>query len=460
MSDVSAVLAKAKRLHFVGIGGSGMFPLVEIMAAKGYTISGSDVNEGSIIDAERAMGIDVHIGHDAKNVEGADALVVTAALLEGNVEVERAKELGIPIIERAELLGYVSSLYEHAICISGTHGKTTTTAMLTSVFMLSGRDPSAVVGGKLPLIHGYGRCGSSEDVVIEACEFKDTFLHLSPDLAVILNVDADHLEYFGSLEGVKRSFRRFAQNAKTAVLANGDDKNTLDALVGVDKKIVLFGEGENCDYVISDIVNWSRAFYGFTLSHEGKTIGTFKMHVPGFHNVWNGAAAAAAADMYGISSEDIQKGFATFKGAGRRFEFLGEYNGVTFADDYAHHPRELEVTLDAAAHMGYERVIAVFQPFTYSRTKLLFDDFVRVLSKADMLVMTEIMGSREVNDIGIYTADLATKIPGSVWFNTFEELCDYCLANAKSGDLILTLGCGDIYKAANMMVERCKVLKN
>ncbi|MDO4566764.1 MAG: Mur ligase domain-containing protein, partial [Oscillospiraceae bacterium] len=229
MTDVASVLKKAKRLHFVGIGGSGMFPLVEIMQKEGYEISGSDVLEGGIIDSERTMGIDVHIGHEASLVEGADALVVTAALLEGNPELERARELGIPIIERSELLGYVSSLFEHSICISGTHGKTTTTSMAVSMLLLAGKDPSAVVGGKLPLIHGYGRRGASEYMVIEACEFKDTFLHLSPDLAVILNVDADHLDWFGDLEGVKCAFRAFALLAKTAVVANADDDNTREA---------------------------------------------------------------------------------------------------------------------------------------------------------------------------------------------------------------------------------------
>lgn len=460
MTDVSAVLKNAKHLHFVGIGGSGMFPLVEVMRKEGYTITGSDVLEGSIIDSERAMGIDVHIGHDARLVEGADAVVVTAALLAGNPEVARAQELGIPIIERAELLGYVSGMFNHSICISGTHGKTTTTSMVVSMLLLGGLDPSAVVGGKLPLIHGYGRRGESDYMVIEACEFKDTFLHLTPDYAVILDVDADHLDYFGTLEGVEHSFNRFAELAHTAVIANKDDANTVTALGGVDKPVIWFGEDESCDYVIHDIKREDHAFYSFKLKDKNGEIGSFKLNVPGRHNVHNGCAAAVCALMCGLNAEQIQAGFDSFKGAGRRFEILGEYNGITFADDYAHHPAELEVTINAAKEMGYERVIAVFQPFTYSRTKQHLDEFARVLSLADRVVMTEIMGSREVNTYNIYTADLAAKIPGAEWFNTFEEVCDRCLEIARPGDLVITLGCGDIYKAAHMMVDRCKALNS
>ncbi|MEG0750491.1 MAG: UDP-N-acetylmuramate--L-alanine ligase [Oscillospiraceae bacterium] len=455
MTDVAAILNEAKRVHFVGIGGSGMFPLVEILHSEGYEITGSDVLEGGIISSERAMGIAVNIGHDASLVEGADAVVVTAALLAGNPETTRAKELGIPIIERAELLGYISSLYNRAICISGTHGKTTSTSMLVSIFMLAKRDPSAVIGGKLPLINGYGRKGSGDCIVIEACEFKDTFLHLVPDLSVILNVDADHLEYFGSLDGVKASFTKFANLAKTAVVANGDDQNTLDSLCGVTRPVILFGENESCDFVIHDIENYSSAFYSFALRGKRGEIGKFQLRVPGLHNVHNAAAAAVCAHLSGVCAADIQSGFDSFKGAGRRFEIRGVFGGITIADDYAHHPAEIKATLDAAAKMGFKRIFAVFQPFTYTRTLNLLDDFARVLSAADQVVMTEIMGSREVNTLGVYTSDLAAKIDRSVWFDSFDEISKYCLENAQAGDLIITMGCGDIYKAADMMVKQC-----
>ena len=454
---IEKILKQIKHLHFVGIGGSGMFPLVEILKSDGFAITGSDINEGSIIDREREMGIEVAIGHDEKNIEGAQALVVSAALLDGNPEVARAKELGLPIIERCEMLGYVTARCKKSICISGTHGKTTTTSMLTSIMLLADKDPTVVIGGKLPLINGYGRKGSSDYMVCEACEFKDTFLHLDPYYSVILNIDSDHLDYFGSLGGLKASFKKFAMLAKNAVIANGDDSNTLDAISSIKTPVILFGEGEKCDYRITDIKNENKAFYSFSLHNRGRDIGHFQLRVPGRHNVFNAAAAAVCADLEGMSATDIQKGLDSFGGAGRRFEMLGEFDGVTIADDYAHHPAELKATLDAAANMGYKRIIAVFQPFTYSRTKTLLDDFARVLSAADVVVMSEIMGSREINTFGISTSDLAAKIKGAVWFGSFEEIADYCLKIAKEGDLIITLGCGDIYKSANMMVEKCRL---
>lgn len=450
------ILAKACRIHFVGIGGSGMFPLVEILHNDGYIITGSDVIEGSIIDYERAMGIEVHIGHDAANAVGADAIVVTAALLAGNPEVAYAEEHDIPIIERAELLGWTTVHLGDSYCVSGTHGKTTTTCMLTSIFMEAGLDPSCVIGGKLPLIGGYGRRGSGSMMVVESCEFKDTFLHLSPTYPIILNVDADHLDYFGTLDGVKKSFRIFAGMAKDAVIANGDDANTLDTLSEIDKKVIYFGTGQNCNYRISDIKKGDKAFYSFTLTSPDGRSESYTLGVPGEHNVYNGAAAVTAAVIAGVEPDAIRRGFKSFHGAGRRFEILGEFDGISFADDYAHHPTELRATLDAAKEMGYSRVIAVFQPFTFSRTNLLLDDFGEALRKADITVLSDIMGSREINTIGITSGDLQKLIPGCTWLHTFPEICDKVLEIAKPGDLVITLGCGDIYKAANLMVNKCR----
>ncbi|MBQ6148157.1 MAG: UDP-N-acetylmuramate--L-alanine ligase [Oscillospiraceae bacterium] len=451
--NISELLNKGGRIHFVGIGGSGMFPIVQILHAQGYEISGSDVNEGSIIDMERKMGIQVFMGHDAKNVEGASMLVVTAALFSDNPEVLRANELGIPVIARADMFGYITRLYKDSLCISGTHGKTTTTCLLTSIMIKAGKDPSALIGGKLPLIHGYGLVGNSDHFVCEACEFKDTFLHLSPAYSIILNIDDDHLDYFGTLENAKLSFLKFANNASHSVIANIDDANTVSALSTCKTPVIYFGESDQADYRISNIELYDKAFYQFSITHNGDQLGTFKLSIPGKHNVWNAAAAIVTAFEVGCDASSIQEGISSFTGAGRRFEFLGTFDGVTVADDYAHHPTEISATLDAAQNMGYNRVIAVFQPFTYSRTYLLMDEFVEALKKADILVMTEIMGSREKNTYNVYTADLAAKIPGSVWFNTFDEVVDHVKSIAKEGDLVITLGCGDIYKAAHMMLQ-------
>lgn len=452
--DIAELLGRGGRIHFVGIGGSGMFPIVQILHSLGHEISGSDVNEGSIIEYERAMGIDVCIGHKAENVDGASMLVVTAALFSDNPEVARANELGIPVIPRADMFGYITTLYSNSMCVSGTHGKTTTTCMLTSILIKAGYDPSALIGGKLPLINGYGRVGESSNFVCEACEFKDTFLHLSPSYSIILNIDNDHLDYFGTIENSMKSFRRFAENASQAVVAILDDANTVKALEGFEGRIVWFGESEDADYRISDAAPYDRAFFRFRLSRRGEDLGEFTLRIPGRQNVFNAAAAIAAASEIGISADSAREGLESFRGAGRRFEMLGEFNGVTVADDYGHHPRELSVTLDAALAMGYDRVIAVFQPFTFSRTKLLLTDFADALSKADIVVMTAIMGSREKNTYGISTQDLADLIPGSVWFETFEEVRDHVLSIAKPGDLVLTMGCGDVYKCAHMILDK------
>lgn len=451
--DISELLKKGGRIHFVGIGGSGMFPIVQILHSLGHEISGSDVNEGSIIDMERQMGITVYMQHDPKNVEGASMLVVTAALFADNPEVLRANELNIPVIPRADMFGYITTLYSKSLCVSGTHGKTTTTCMLTSIMLKAGKDPSALIGGKLPLIKGYGRVGSSDFFVCEACEFKDTFLHLSPAYSIILNIDDDHLDYFGTIENSMRSFLQFADNASIAVIANADDDNTVKTVSQSKNRVVYFGESEKADYQIINVCKYERAFYQFDLKCGEKVIGPFKLKVPGKHNVWNAAAAAVCALDCGCDTTSIHEGLDSFTGAGRRFEILGSFNGVTVADDYAHHPTEIAATLQAAKAMEYNRVIAVFQPFTYSRTYLLLDDFVKALSIADVVVMTEIMGSREKNTYNIYTSDLADKIPGSVWFNTFEEVVSHVKSIAREGDLVLTLGCGDIYKAAHMMIN-------
>ncbi|MBQ3049887.1 MAG: UDP-N-acetylmuramate--L-alanine ligase [Oscillospiraceae bacterium] len=459
MTDISTkeLLKGKKRIHFMGIGGSGMYPLVQILHSKGYIISGSDNNEGDTIDAEREMGITIHMGHDPKNFEGADLIVHTAAILPDNPELVAARASGIPVVERSVLLGAVSADYEKAICVSGTHGKTTVTSMITQILMETPLDPTVVIGGKLDAIGGNGRAGSSEYMVCEACEFVDTFLKLHPYLSLILNIDADHMEYFKCIENSIRSFNRFAKLATGMVLANGSDENTKKALEGIERPIVLFGWDDSCDYYPKNIsvrISGEAMVTAFELMHKGEKVTDIELKIPGRHNVINAVAACAAVLEMGVEPEMIVKGLAKFRGAHRRFEILGHKNGVTIADDYAHHPAEVEVTLKAAKELGFKKVWAVFQPFTYSRTAMLLDDFARVLSIADRVVLSEIMGSREKNTYNIYAKDLCDKIDGCVWFPTFEEMAEYTMANAEAGDLVITLGCGDVYKCAKMMLKQ------
>lgn len=452
-----SLLSGKKHIHFVGIGGSGMFPLVQILHEAGYSISGSDENEGDIISRERAMGIPVCMEHRAENVRGADLVVYTAAVSQDNPELTQAARLGIPTAERCVLLGHVAAMYPHAVCIAGTHGKTTSTAMTTQILLMANADPAAVIGGKLPLIDAYGRSGKGSEIVVEACEYSNTFLHLTPYLAVILNVDNDHLEFFGSMENLKAAFRKFALLSTHTVLVNADDANTMEAVQGIDRRICTFGVDTPADYRAVNICEYRPSFYSFDVQSPGLPDTHIELSVPSRHNVYNALASFACAVMCGIAPADCARGLHAFRGAGRRFEFLGEVNGVTIADDYAHHPTELAATLTAAKRMDYKQVWAVFQPFTYTRTQMLMDDFARVLPIADHVVMTEIMGSRErAEDYTVRTKDLAAKIPGSVWFDTFDEVVDYVLAHAQPGDLVLTLGCGDIYKAAKKMIARAQ----
>ena len=422
------ILSGKKHLHFIGIGGSGMFPIVQILHKKGYIITGSDNNESDILKMERAMGLTVSLGHKAENVVGADLVVYSAAIFQDNCELTYAREHNIPTVERSVMLGAISDSFENAICISGTHGKTTTTSLLTSILIDCGQDPSAVIGGKLPKIGGYGCVGEQDLFVCEACEFVDTFLHLSPDIAVILNIDDDHLDYFKTMENLKHSFHKFASMASRLVIYNGDDANTRDAMEGIETRCITFGLGPQNDYFA------------------------------GRHNVLNSLAAIAAAHEMGISFSQISGCIGDFRGAGRRFEILEQVDGVTFADDYAHHPTELKATLETAKQMDFKRVWAVFQPFTYSRTAMLLEDFAQVLSIADRVVLSEIMGSREKNTYHIYSADLAAKIRGCSWFTTFEEIAEYMAREVRPGDLVITLGCGDIYKCARMMIAKRKAL--
>lgn len=450
---IDEAIKKAKRIHFIGIGGSGMCPLAEILHSQGHYLTGSDNNESDTLNRIRALGIPVTMGQKAENVEGADMVVYTAALLPDNPELVAAKESGIPTFERSKLFGYFTRNYSNCIGVCGTHGKTTVTSMLTHILIDNSFDPSAIIGGKLPLTGTNGRVGKSDILVCEACEYKDTFLDLTPDVSVILNIDRDHMEYFKTLENLEASFRKFADFSK-CVIYNGDDKNTLDALADIQgKKLISFGITHNCNYVAKNISYTNGAFPCYDLYINGEYKAKIELGIPGDHNVHNSLAAIATAMYCGATVEQCKDSILTFSGAGRRFEHLGSYNGADIVDDYAHHPAEIEVTLSAAKKMNYKRVWAVFQPFTFSRTKMHLNAFAEALSIADNVVLTEIMGSREINTYGITTQDLADEIPGCVWFDTFDKVANYLKENICEGDLVLTLGCGDVYKIAKIILD-------
>lgn len=456
--ELKKIIENSKHIHFIGIGGSGMYPLAQILHSKGYYLTGSDNNETETLDAVRKMGIKVTLGQKAENIEGADLIVYTAAIMPDNPELIAAKASNAVTVERSELLGFVTSEFERAICISGTHGKTTTSSMLTEILVDASVDISCVIGGKLKSIGGSGRAGSSDIMVCESCEFVDTFLKLYPDIAVILNIDEDHLDYFKTLENLKASFKKFAANATKCIIYNGDDENTCDVVKDIDKEKISFGYSDKNDYYarvksVSGLLTEFEAFY------KNESLGIFRLHVPGSHNVLNALAAIAAAKYVGLENEDIKNGLDCFFGTIRRFEKIAEVSGVTIVDDYAHHPAEVTVTLNAAKGLGYKRVIACHQPFTYSRTKMLLDDFATALSIADKVVLTEIMGSREKNIYDIHSSDLAKKIDGAILTPTFDEAIDYLFETVKEGDLVITLGCGDVYKVAKALAKKLEERK-
>lgn len=449
------ILDCVKRIHFVGIGGSGMCPMAELLLRKGYSISGSDQNESDTLDRVKTWGIPVYMGQRPENIDGAEALVYTAACRPDNPELVAAREKGIPTLERAVMLGMLTEKYKELIAVSGTHGKTTTTAMLTQILVEAGRDPSAIIGGKLPLIGSNCLSGNSGGIVCEACEYVDSFLQLHPAVSVILNIEADHLDYFKTLDNIVKSFRQFADQTSRLLVVNGSDQEALKAIADQKgKEIVTFGPDETCDYYPAQLSEEPTACEDFTLMCRGKALGRVELAVPGWHNLLNALAAAAAAHSLGVEPEAICQALGHFTGVHRRFEVLGKFNGVTVADDFAHHPTELSAVLSSAMRMGYRQVWAVFQPHTYSRTYNLLEDFAKALAIPDHLIMTEILAVREENVYGIHTSDLAAKVPDSCWFSSFEEIAGYVMEKAEPGDLILTLGGGDIYKCANLIVKK------
>lgn len=447
------LLNNVKKIHFVGIGGSGMCPMAEILNKEGFEITGSDIYESDTLERIRALHIPVYIGHKKENVLGKDLIVYTAAIKRNNPELLAAQEFNIPAIERSVMLGLVTKRYSKSIAVSGTHGKTSTTAMITQILTTGKADPTAIIGGKLPFIGGNSRVGKSDIIVCEACEYVDTFLQLHPYISVILNIDADHLDYFGSLENIKKSFNKFGNQTSGLIIYNGDDKNSFDTVNDINIKKLSFGLNENNDYYAKDITTKSGAKMSFSLMKKGQKLCDIKLNVPGKHNIYNALAAAVVADYLSIDTEFIKKALSEFTGVHRRFEILGNPNDIVVADDFAHHPTEITAILNSAMSMGFNTVWAVFQPHTYSRTAILINDFAKALSIADKVIISEILAVREENTYNIYSKDLGEKVPNSVCIDSFEDITEYIKNNAKPGDLVLTMGGGNVYKCANMILK-------
>ena len=446
--NIAKFLTPGRHVHLVGIGGVSMRPLGLVLKGMGMEVTGSDMSASASTRELEAQGIPVTIGHHAQNIDEADCIIRTAAAHNDNPEIAAARAEGIPVFERAQAWGEIMKSYKNAICISGTHGKTTTTSMMTHILMSANMDPTVMIGGYLPLLHAGHRVGHGDTIVLESCEYCDSFLNFFPTLAVVLNVEADHLDYFKDLADIQKSFHQFAALATYGVVANGDDPHTVQAMEGID--FVSFGMGDNNRIHPANMCpDWQH----FDVLCDGKFYCHLDLGVFGRHNALNALAAAAAAWMMRIPGEAVAQGIHSFHGAGRRLEFKGKFHGADVYDDYAHHPDEVAATLDAVRSMGEHRIVLAFQPHTYSRAKALFDDFVRELRKPDVVVLAEIYAARERNSIGISSADLAAEIPGAVFCETLPEVTAFLRQNVREGDVVITMGAGDIFRAGEALLN-------
>ena len=446
-------IAPGRHAHMVGIGGVSMSSLAEVLHRNGMIISGSDWQESQKTTHLRSLGIHVVTGpQKAENIRGADCIIRTAAATNDNPEIAAARAAGIPVFERAEAWGAIMQRYQNAICIAGTHGKTTSTSMTTHIFMSAKADPTVMIGGTLPLIQSDYRVGEGDTIILESCEYCNSFHYFFPTIAVVLNVEADHLDFFKDLDEIKASFRRFAALAADNghIVANADDANTMDALDGL--PLFTFGIQNNASLRAENLV-WNHGMPEFDVTVDGKLYTHLALKVGGIHNVQNALASASSAYLLGIDGAAVKDGLESFTGAGRRFEHKGTFNGAKLYDDYSHHPSELHALFSMVKELGYERIVCAFQPHTYSRTKALFDEFVEELKTVDHLILAEIYAAREQNTIGISSKDLADRIPGAVFCPTLDDVTAHLRSIARPGDLILTVGAGNIVHAGEALLK-------
>lgn len=450
---------KPEAIHFIGIGGISMSGLAEILIDEGFTVTGSDSNESELTHHLEAKGAKIAYGQRAENItEGIDVVVYTAAVHPDNPEFAEAREKQLPILTRAELLGQMMTNYQNAIAVSGTHGKTTTTSMITEILLAADMDPTISVGGILNSIGGNIRVGGAELFVTEACEYTNSFLSFFPTMEVILNIEADHLDFFKDIKDIRHSFRLFAEKLpKDGLLVINNDIESREYITdGLPCKVITFGKRPGSRYQADAIRFDELARATYDLKVDGETVDTVTLGVPGEHNVYNSLAAAAICTELGISMKMIKKGLKRFTGTNRRFEKKGELSGVTIVDDYAHHPQEIKATLETAKHYPHKRLWVVFQPHTYTRTKAFLDEFAEALSLADEVILADIYAAREADNLGISSRDIAERIKKkgvkAHYIPSFDEIETFILENCLHGDLLITMGAGDIVKVGEKLL--------
>lgn len=450
-------------VHFIGIGGISMSGLAEILLKEGFVVSGSDAARSALTERLARLGASVCCGQQAENIrEGIDAVVYTAAIHPDNPEYAEAVKRGIPMLSRAELLGQIMRNYRTAVAVAGTHGKTTTTSMLSALFLAAKKDPTITVGGILPEIGGNIRVGSSDLFLTEACEYTNSYLSFCPTVSIILNIEEDHMDFFRDLADIRSSFRRFAEllPADGLLVLNGEIDHPEEITKDVRANIVTYGLSGAEDYTARrEDITWDpNGCASFLLYHKGACIGPVTLNVPGLHNVSNALAALAAALELGISFGQAAAGLSAFHGTERRFQYKGQTDGVTVIDDYAHHPTEIRATLTAAAHYPHREIWCVFQPHTYTRTRAFLKEFAQALSLADHVVLADIYAAREKNTIGISSLDLLKELQAlgtdCCYFPSFDEIEKFLSKNYMHGDLLITMGAGDVLKIGENLLSR------
>lgn len=448
-------------IHFIGIGGISMSGLAKILLSEGFTVSGSDAHSSALTDELIGDGCIVSVPQSAGNITNdIDLVVYTAAIHPDNPEFKAAKEAGLPMLTRAELLGQIMTIYKNAINIAGTHGKTTTTSMVSEILLAANMDPTISVGGILNSIGGNTRVGGNKYFVAEACEYTNSFLSFNPTMNIILNVKEDHLDFFKDIDDIRHSFKLFTEKLPSdgTLIINSDIDNYEYFYKDTDCEVITFGsDPEKSMYSATNITYDKYGCCSYTLLINNEDSGTIELSVPGLHNVYNSLSAVAAAFKLGISIDNIKAGLKHFTGTNRRFEKKGEFNGVTVIDDYAHHPDEITATLNSAKNYPHNKIWCVFQPHTYSRTKALMPEFAKALSLADNIVLAKIYPARETDNLGISSADLMELIKAEgkdcYYYESFEDIEKFLLNNCINGDLLITMGAGDVYKIGEELLK-------
>jgi UDP-N-acetylmuramate--alanine ligase len=450
---------KKSYIHFVGIGGISMSGIAHILMKRGHRISGSDNNLSNITDRLKQQGATIFEGHNREHISNPDLIVYTSAVNLENPELEAALEKNIPIVDRATVLGKLMEEYKYSIAVAGTHGKTTTTSMISLIFDYAGLDPTILIGGELDRFGGNVKTGGSPFFITEACEYKENFLKFSPYAAVILNIDQDHLDYFKDLEHIKSAFARFTRLVPDEgwVIASSQDPHLSGIISDLRCNVIRFGFDNTANVTADNLSFGDDGFPAFDLIYNGSNIGKMELSVPGRHNVLNALAAAAASLIFGIDFKAIKNALKEFTGTHRRFEIKGMYGGATVIDDYAHHPTEIRATLEAASNYPHNRIWCVFQPHTYTRTKYLLDEFSRSFSKADVIIVTDIYAAREKDTGDIHSTDLVDAISRrgqkTFYIPDFRKAAKYLAQNLEKGDIILTVGAGNIYRVGEMLLK-------